>query len=140
MIDGRTYSVKERLLSPAWNGIYFQVIFSKDGKERVFLVHRLVLETFVSPCPEGMEGCHGKNGPKDNGIDNLRWDTRLNNANDVILAGRTVLGRLGNSYKLRGRTNEIQELHKTRGFTLNQLAQRFGVEPPAIRYHLRKIV
>jgi hypothetical protein len=29
-----------------------------NGRQRWLQVHRLVLEAFVGPCPEGMEGCH----------------------------------------------------------------------------------
>lgn len=45
-------------------------------------VHRLVLEAFVGPCPPGMESLHGNDISADNRIENLRWDTRLNNKAD----------------------------------------------------------
>lgn len=50
-------------------------------------VHRLVLEAFQGACPEGMEGCHNDGNPAHNHIDNLRWDTRSNNAYDKGLHG-----------------------------------------------------
>lgn len=50
-------------------------------------VHRLVLEAFVGPCPEGMECCHGPGGPSDNRLENLRWDTRVENARDQVRHG-----------------------------------------------------
>src|SRR5580692_6673757 len=34
-----------------------------NGKQRVYLVHHLVLVAFVGPCPEGMEGCHNDGNP-----------------------------------------------------------------------------
>ena len=47
-----------------------------------YLVHRLVLEAFVGPCPNNMEGCHNDGNRKNFKLDNLRWDTRSNNALD----------------------------------------------------------
>ncbi|QZT61281.1 NUMOD4 motif-containing HNH endonuclease [Mycolicibacterium austroafricanum] len=50
-------------------------------------VSRLVLEAFVGPCPEGMEGCHNDGNPANNWIGNLRWDTRTNNIYDAVRHG-----------------------------------------------------
>jgi len=41
-----------------------------------------VLESFVGPCPEGMECCHNDGNPSNNFVENLRWDTRSNNQKD----------------------------------------------------------
>lgn len=51
------------------------------------LVHRLVLEAFVGPCPEGMEGCHGDGDPTNNSLGNLRWDTATSNQLDKVRHG-----------------------------------------------------
>ena len=45
----------------------------------VCLVHRLVLETFVGPCPEGMECDHRNHNTADNRIENLAWITHSDN-------------------------------------------------------------
>jgi hypothetical protein len=54
--------------------------------------HRAVLEAFVGPCPEGMEACHGNGIRTDNGLSNLRWDTKLANAADREAHGKTPRG------------------------------------------------
>ena len=36
-------------------------------------IHRLVLETFVGACPEGMEAQHWNDNRGDNRLENLRW-------------------------------------------------------------------
>lgn len=50
-------------------------------------IHRLVLETFIGPCPDGMECCHNNGDPVDNRLGNLRWDTHFNNVQDSIKHG-----------------------------------------------------
>lgn len=50
-------------------------------------VHRLVLETFIGPCPDGHEGCHNNGNKYDNRLCNLRWDTHKNNIKDAVKAG-----------------------------------------------------
>ena len=45
-------------------------------------VSRLVLETFVGPCPDGMECCHQDDDRSNNRLGNLRWDTHANNVRD----------------------------------------------------------
>jgi len=37
---------------------YLCVTLCREGKTFEFLIHRLVLETFIGPCPEGMECRH----------------------------------------------------------------------------------
>lgn len=78
----------ERILKPKRDKRnYLHVILSKDDKHKSFQVHRLVLETFVGPCPEGKEGCHNNGNPSDNFVGNLRWDTHSNNEKDKRLHG-----------------------------------------------------
>ena len=51
-------------------------------------IHRLVLEAFVGPCPEGMETCHNNGVRTDNRLENLRWDTSSANNDDIVKHGR----------------------------------------------------
>jgi len=59
----------------------------KDGEYYPKLIHRLVLETFVGPCPPGMQACHNDSNPGNNRTDNLRWDTPIGNSIDRIKNG-----------------------------------------------------
>lgn len=82
-----------RLRRPVKAQGYQAVGLHKDGCQRVSLVHRLVLEAFVGPCPDGMECCHA-DGCRDNPrLDNLRWDTHHGNVQDAVRHG--TIGRLG---------------------------------------------
>jgi hypothetical protein len=47
-------------------------------------VHRLVLEAFVGPCPDGMECCHEDGDSTNNRVDNLRWDTHEANVRERL--------------------------------------------------------
>lgn len=51
-------------------------------KRRYAYVHDLVLEAFIGPKPKGMECCHGNGVRSDNRIENLRYGTRSENAQD----------------------------------------------------------
>jgi len=51
------------------------VTLSRDRKQKHRSVHSLVLEAFVGPRPEGMDGCHENDVPWDNRLSNLKWDT-----------------------------------------------------------------
>ena len=64
------------------------------------LVHRLVLEAFVSEKPNGMEACHNNGNRKDNRLENLRWDTRKNNHADKLLHGTWQGGESNGNSKL----------------------------------------
>lgn len=91
--NGRVYSkprtdnlgrpVGGKILRWADNGNgYPFVALRHDGKKKLLLVHRIVLTTFVGPCPDGMEGCHNDGNRMNPSLSNLRWDTRSANHAD----------------------------------------------------------
>lgn len=68
---------------------YMQVNLRHPNRPKGYAkVHRLVLEAFVGPCPDGMECCHANDVHGDNRLENLRWDTPSANARDKIRNGR----------------------------------------------------
>ncbi|MGZ4516413.1 MAG: NUMOD4 motif-containing HNH endonuclease [Mycobacteriaceae bacterium] len=76
------------VLAPRLNSNgYQQVHLSREGTQAPRLVHRLVLEAFMGPCPSGSEGCHGSGGKGDNSLQNLRWDTSRENSLDTVRHG-----------------------------------------------------
>lgn len=76
--------VKKLTRHPA--GYMYASLFDRQtGRENGYAkVHRLVLEAFVGPCPDGMEACHGNDVPGDNRLENLRWDTKRANHADKV--------------------------------------------------------
>jgi hypothetical protein len=79
-------------LSPVWVQGYAVVTLFRDGRRKMVKVHRLVLDTFVGQCPEGMEGCHNNGDKTNNNLWNLRWDTPHSNMRDRDSHGRTARG------------------------------------------------
>lgn len=70
-------------------GYLFARLSRVDGRPKWKAIHAIVLETFVGPCPEGMECCHDPDpDPSNNRLSNIRWDTREANQLDVMRGGR----------------------------------------------------
>ena len=69
---------------------YMRVTLSGGLGHKVRTVHRLVLEAFAGPCPDGMQACHNNGNPQDNRISNLRWDTASENMRDRTRHGRFI--------------------------------------------------
>jgi len=81
------------------SGILLALNPNSDGYPSVCLsgvtktVHRLVLEAFVGPCPDGLECCHEDDEPTNNCLSNLRWDTKSENQKDSYRHGRKGHGQ-----------------------------------------------
>ena len=67
---------------------YKKASLRKNGMVKNIKIHRLVLEAFVGPCPEGMEACHNDGNPMNNQLCNLRWDTHSSNMIDASNHGK----------------------------------------------------
>lgn len=108
---------------------HLKVSLSRDGKQTTFLVHRLVLEAFVGPCPEGMEACHDPDpDPTNNRLDNLRWDTPKANGQDRIRHGSQARGEANGSSKLtRDIVAKILYLRRTEGLGGRAICRRLGI-------------
>lgn len=68
------------------------ISISINGRMKRRQLHRIIMEAFVGPCPDGMEVCHENGDHLDNRLDNLRHDTHIANEADKIRHGRTVRG------------------------------------------------
>lgn len=60
---------------------YLQVLLSKDNKQKMLLVHRLVYASFHGKIPEGMEVNHIDEDKSNNSIKNLNLMTHKENMN-----------------------------------------------------------
>lgn len=112
---------------------YHHVALAGGGTKKIFSVHRLVLEQFVGPCPEGMVGCHCDGNPANNCLNNLRWDTPKANSDDKLLHGTMCRGEAARHAKLR--EHDVLEIRRLRseGHSTSSLADRFEVSVRNIR-------
>lgn len=79
---------------------YHYACFNVDGVKETRIVHRMLLEAFVGPCPTGMQACHNDGNPTNNTLTNLRWDTVSNNHADKKLHGTYLKGETAAGAKL----------------------------------------
>lgn len=80
-----------RPLVPAANTSgHLYVKLTRGNRKTKRYVHRLVIDAFVGPGPEGTECCHNDGDPANNHVGNLRWDTHKENVRDTIRHGRNV--------------------------------------------------
>lgn len=68
------------------------VILCRDKKKYTRRIYRLVLETFIGPCPPGKEACHYDDDQSNNRLYNLRWDVHENNCADRSRNGKQPIG------------------------------------------------
>jgi len=134
---GEIWSAKRagRFLKPCKNNKYGHLVVSlcQNGKCYQRLVHRLVLEAFVGPCPPGMECCHYNGNSADNRLENLRWDTRSNNQKDRWIHGTSNRGEKHGQAKLNAlQVRIIKHLLKTKEFSLREIGKIFGVSDGAV--------
>lgn len=99
--NGRPTTIRESLrsLSPNHKG-YPKVTLWKDGKLVTRVVHRLVLESFVGPRPDGMECRHLNGNRQDARLSNLAWGTPMENAADKF--DHRTLPNMGRGACVRG--------------------------------------
>lgn len=107
-----------------------QVTLKANGAQAAKLVHRLVLEAFVGPCPEGCETAHYDGNHRNNRLENLRWATHQENEADRIRHRIESRGTRGAKVKLTEK--DVLEIRASKE-TQAVLAQRHNVSLRTIR-------
>ncbi|HEU5115718.1 MAG TPA: HNH endonuclease [Isosphaeraceae bacterium] len=116
-----------RPLKPIFRSGYPTVNLPRGGKKTICKIHRLVLEVFVGPCPEGCVACHNDGNRANNDLSNLRWDTPRANSSDSLCHGTRVMGSRCRSSKLtEGDVVQIRRM-RIEGTSIGELAKTFGV-------------
>ena len=118
---------------------YLHLSLCAEGKIYTRSVHQLVLETYVGPCPPGMETRHLDGTRTNNQLDNLCWGTKVENTQDQVRHG-TFSDRRGEKHGGAKLTESIviliRQLWSIRwmGVTQTELADMFGVSRRNIAY------
>jgi ribosomal protein L17 len=108
-----------------WKTIpYYAVTFYVNGESIHRSVHRLVLQAFVGPCPEGMEACHNDGNSLNNHLNNLRWDYRSSNQLDAV--------KQGTHSAIKLTPGQVAEIRSSAEPMLT-LAKKYGVSRRTIR-------
>jgi hypothetical protein len=121
--------------------MYLVINLRVDGKPRQFYVHRLILEAFVGPCPDGLEGLHHDDDHTNNRIGNLRWGTHVANVEDSRRNGTCEMGLSGS----RNRKSKLREFDipvirrlALEGVPYPAIAVRFGITASNVSYIVRR--
>lgn len=110
---------------------YPQVGLSKNNVIKTYKVHRLVLLTFIGPCPKGMETRHFPNRDRtDNRLVNLSWGTVQQNKADRLPQGTSDRGANHPRAKLT-ESEVIEILHRSKSKSESQkvIAADYGIHP-----------
>lgn len=106
---------------------YYRVNLSKDNKPKLSFVHRIVLQTFRGPAPEGHVGMHLNGCPSNNALSNLAWGPYTENESHKIIHGTKIQGsRQWFSQITEAQASEIRRLVAS-GSRQYRVAALFGV-------------
>lgn len=148
---GRRYKLSrdEPLLTDDWHRLapdkvkngYIVVSLRHNGKRMMFPLHRLVLESFVGPCPEGMEACHSPDRTRSNcRLDNLRWDTRQANSDDQQKHGSRQRGeRNGHAKLTESVVREARQRYVHGDISIRKLATEYGISRLTLGDAIRRV-
>lgn len=144
--DSRALNTHKWFALPS-HGTYYAARSSRSnsGKKQTIRVHRVVLETHVGPCPDGLECRHINGDSLDDRSENLAWGTHSENAQDGMRHGTWkgafrpgepnphTRGERNASARLK--PSDIPEIRRRRasGETQMSLARSYGVSHAAIQ-------
>jgi transposase len=121
------YANRNKLLNPSKdNDGYLIVGLTKNKKLKTYKVHRLVLETFVGPCPKGMICRHLDGNPSNNRLDNLEWSTNSINMKDRVKHGTQPRGEKNARSKFHNvDILNMRQLYKN-GWTTKEIGEKYN--------------
>jgi hypothetical protein len=106
---------------------YLGVELYQDGRSIHPSVHTLVLETFVGPCPPGMECRHLDGCPANNRLDNLCWGSPAENGQDKRCHGTMRIGGRHPTAKLSEAHIEAMDCLAADGWTVTDIAMALSI-------------
>lgn len=136
--DGRVWSKRRHGTLGGWivsakdSWGYFRIGLRQNGKRHTCKVHRLVLETYVGPCPAGMQCRHLNDVKTDNWLGNLCWGTPKENMQDSIQNSTHYFsGTFGEEHPRSKLSNRERRLliyqYSTRSFSRKELATQYNI-------------
>jgi len=149
---GNIKRITGRILKSSVVKKHLIITLSKNGIAKNCYVHRLVLETFIGPCPSGMECRHLDGNPENNKLNNLKWGTRSDNQKDSLKHGthrfqktdyiRYQPNTRGSKHGMSKLNNneiiKIRKLFKEEILTQREIAKIFNVSQGTIWFIIHK--
>lgn len=113
---------------------YITFASSPTGKPVFWPVHKLVMEAFGGPRPEGAQVCHADGNRLNNRLSNLRYGTAKDNAADRDWHGMTCRGVRNGNAKIKDQEaiDAIRRRYAEGGVTQYELADEFQVSQAQI--------
>lgn len=109
------------------------VILTHNFKQTRVIVSRLVLTLFAGPPEPGMQACHFPDPDvRNNRLNNLRWGTAKDNADDRQIHSHTAIGERHGMSKLTA--DEVVEIRRrcASGENHKSIAGTFGISPSTV--------
>lgn len=106
---------------------YLRVQLSKDNKQKMFFVHRLVYETFVGEIPTGLFVNHIDENKQNNSVENLnlmsakdndKWGTRNSK---VGRKSKVYILQLSKDGEIIGRFNSSKKHFESLGYSYSNI-------------------
>jgi hypothetical protein len=115
-----------------------------DREQRHRFAQRLVLESFVGPCPTGMECRHLDGNPSNNRLGNLAWGTKQQNMGDqrahgTLAAGENHYAKTQPHRLARGSAHGCAKLNEQQVMEIRQSNKSMGVLAKMHGVHRRTI-
>jgi hypothetical protein len=129
--DGRKRTFRGRMLTPGHSQGYPRVnLYAADKSVRPRVIHQLVTEAFIGPCPDGQEVRHYDGDKKNCTLGNLIYGTRSDNYFDKYRHGKDVRGaRHGMSKLTEEMVISIRKMCADGRYTQTQIAKFFDIDP-----------
>lgn len=131
---------KNRILSPGTgvHGYLYVLLYHSDGKRKIRLVHRLVVEAFIGSIPPKMDVNHKNGAKKFNYLENLeilsRSENQLHNYRELNPSHNRAKGEeQGSSLLTEKQVLKIRALSKS-GMSLRKLAIKFRCSKSAVAH------
>lgn len=102
-------------------------LFRQKEKPEYRRIHRLILESWLGPCPPGLISRHLNGDPTDNRIENLAYGTKAENYSDSISHGTANIGE--RQYKAKLTNQQVREIRRlaNSGVRHRLIGSQFGV-------------
>lgn len=111
---------------------YLLVSLFLNNKWNTHRSHRIILETFVGPCPKGMICRHLDGNPKNNRLDNLEWNTNSINMKDRTRHGTQPKGEKASQSKFSNiDILNMRHLYKN-GWTTGEIGRKYNTNHKVI--------